>query len=199
MTGGDDIAENKNRASGYNAETGTAGEALTDEASGSHGATEGSGEGVEAFTQRPEEKPGGPRTASSGSLKASTLNRSIARFIDVLIVLLLARLPDYIGVFAGLTYVGIADGLAGGRSLGKRIIGLRVVYQDKGRQADMRASILRNSTLCLLYIVSLIPLVGWILACLGLCFEFLLVIGSPFGKRLGDEVAGTIVLDEPQD
>ena len=128
--------------------------------------------------------------------KADTLNRSIARFIDILIALLLARLPGYIGVLAGLTYIGMADGLMGGRSPGKRIIGLRVLYRYDRRNGDFRASILRNSTIGALYLVFHIPFVGWALAILGLGFELLLIIGSPLGMRLGDEVAGTIVVDE---
>jgi uncharacterized RDD family membrane protein YckC len=136
-----------------------------------------------------------PGAASSVS-KADSLNRTIARFIDILIALLLARLPGYIGVLSGLTYIGIADGLMGGRSPGKRIIGLRVLYRDDRRNGDFRASILRNSTIGVLYLVFHIPFVGWALAILGLGFELLLMIGSPEGMRLGDEVAGTIVADE---
>ena len=48
----------------------------------------------------------------------------------------------------------------------------------------------------LMYMLFHVPLVGWALACLGLGFEGLLVIGSPEGKRLGDEIANTIVVDE---
>ena len=128
--------------------------------------------------------------------KANTLNRGIARFIDILFALLLARLPGYIGVFAGLTYIGIADGLMGGRSPGKRIIGLRVIYLGDGRPSDFRASILRNSTMGALFLFSLILLIGWIIAALGLALELLLIIGSAEGMRLGDEIAATVVMDE---
>jgi len=153
-----------------------------------------------------DEDEGGAATATpakaapvEGAVKADTLNRSIARFIDILVALLLSRLPDYIGFFAGLTYLGIADGLMGGRSIGKRIIGLKAVYAKDGRPADIRGSILRNSTVGLLYIISRIPFVGWALACLGLGFELLLIIGSPEGRRLGDEIADTLVVDDPRD
>lgn len=131
--------------------------------------------------------------------KAPVLNRVIARFIDILAALLLARLPGYIGPFAALTYIGIADGFMGGRSVGKRIIGLRVHCPGKGRPADFRDSILRNSTIGLLFIVSLMPVVGWVLAAAGLGFELVLMIGSPEGKRLGDEIASTLVMEEPAD
>src|SRR5512143_2289740 len=78
----------------------------------------------------------GPKAAASPAVKADTLNRSIARFIDILIALLISRLPGYIGVLTGLTYIGIADGLMAGRSPGKRIIGLRALYRDDRRPAD---------------------------------------------------------------
>jgi uncharacterized RDD family membrane protein YckC len=139
--------------------------------------------------------PGGAAGPAPQHPKADTLNRSIARFIDILFALLLARLPGYVGLLSGLTYIGIADGLMGGRSLGKRIIGLRVLRAKSGRPADFRASILRNSPIGLLYLIFHIPLIGWALACMGLGFELLLMIGSPEGRRLGDEIADTVVSD----
>jgi len=140
--------------------------------------------------------PAGTPPNRPGPTKADTLNRAVARFIDILFALLLAELPGRVGLFAGLTYVGVADGLMGGQSIGKRIIGLRVVKGQGGGPADIRASILRNSTMGAIYLVYHIPLVGWIIASAGLAFEFLLVIGSREGKRLGDEMAGTVVVDE---
>lgn len=130
--------------------------------------------------------------------KANTLNRVIARFIDILIALLLLRLPGYVGFLAGLTYIGIADGLWDGRSIGKRIIGLRVLRAEGRKPAEFRDSIIRNSTIGVYYALFQIPLLGWALAALGLGFEWLLVVGNPLGMRLGDEIAGTVVADEPR-
>ena len=144
----------------------------------------------------PPEKGRVPETSTVGQVKANTLNRSIARFIDILFALLLARLPGYVGILSGLTYIAIADGLMGGRSLGKKIIGLRAVYRKDGNGADFRASILRNSTIGVIYLVFLVPIAGWVLAALGLAFELLLIIGSTEGMRLGDEIASTVVIDE---
>ncbi len=148
------------------------------------------GQGTAAPTEAP------PATSGFQQVKANTLNRSIARFIDILFALLLARLPGYVGILSGLTYIAIADGLMGGRSLGKKVIGLRAVYRKDGRNADYRASILRNSTIGALYLIFLVPIAGWVLAVLGLAFELLLIIGSPEGMRLGDEIASTVVVDE---
>ena len=149
-------------------------------------------------TQQEEEGAGPAREVPDAAVhtKANTLNRSIAKFIDILFALLLGRLPGYIGIMSGLTYIGIADGLMGGRSIGKRIIGLRVKGLKDGKNADFRASVLRNSTIGAFYLVSFVPFAGWVLAVLGLAFELLLIIGSPEGMRLGDEIASTVVVDE---
>ncbi len=136
------------------------------------------------------------QSSAAEAAKANTLNRCIAKFIDILIALLLARLPGYIGFCSGLLYIGIADGVMGGRSVGKKIAGLRVYSKKTGQLADFRASILRNSTIGVFYIFSLIPFVGWAAGILGLGFELLLIIGSPEGMRLGDEIALTVVKDE---
>jgi len=137
-----------------------------------------------------------PEAPTAQQAKANTLNRSIARFIDILFALLLARLPGYVGILSGLTYIAIADGLMGGRSLGKKVIGLRAIYRKDGRGADFRASILRNSTMGVIYLVFLVPIAGWVLAVFGLAFELLLILGSSEGMRLGDEIASTVVIDE---
>jgi uncharacterized RDD family membrane protein YckC len=130
--------------------------------------------------------------------KADVMNRVIARFIDVLIALLLARLPGYIGFMAGFGYLAAADGWLDGASMGKKVIGLRAVRESGGGGVDYRDSILRNSTVCILYALLWVPLVGWILSIAGAGFELLLMIGSPTGKRLGDEIASTVVLDAPK-
>ena len=75
--------------------------------------------------------------APEAAVKANTLNRCIAKFIDILIALLLARLPGYIGFCAGLLYIGIADGVMGGRSVGKKIAGLRVYSKKTGQESGL--------------------------------------------------------------
>jgi len=143
-------------------------------------------EGAEGFGSRL------PRAAAD---KADILNRAIARLIDVLIALLLARFPGFAGFTLGLVYLGVADGLFDGASVGKRIIGLRVVRSQGGPMVSFRESILRNSTMCVLYAALWIPIIGWVVALAGGGFEFLLMLGSPEGKRLGDEIASTVVRD----
>ncbi len=100
----------------------------------------------------------------------------------IIAVFLLAHFAVEFGYFI------VWEMLANGRSLGKYIIGLRVVRRD-GMPIDLRASIVRN----LMRIVDMLPeyyVVGLISMVL-----------SPSGERLGDHVAGTIVirLDRPQE
>jgi uncharacterized RDD family membrane protein YckC len=172
-----------------------------------HAKPEGAGAPADADERSEAGRPavmvadvGGASQNTAGSeaaaVKANTLNRCIAKFIDILIALLLSRLPGYIGFCSGLLYIGIADGVMGGRSVGKKIAGLRVYSKKTGKRADFRASILRNSTIGVFYILSFIPFVGWAAGILGLGFELLLIIGNPEGMRLGDEIALTVVKDE---
>jgi uncharacterized RDD family membrane protein YckC len=77
-----------------------------------------------------------------------------------------------IGVF----YFLVRD--AGGASLGKRIMGLRVVkYDDYDRSATLLHSIMRNVTL-------LVPLLN--------ILDVVYAFTDPKGRRVGDRVAGTI-------
>ncbi len=77
--------------------------------------------------------------------------------------------------------------VANGRSPGKRALGLRVVRRD-GLPLDLRSSIVRN----LMRIVDLLPA--------NYCVGLASILLSPQCERLGDHVAGTIVirLDRPQ-
>lgn len=140
---------------------------------------------------------------------ASILNRVIARAIDFLIVFALFETIPRAGFFAGIAYLLIADGLFKGRSIGKRVVGLRVVFVDifdDVKDCTFKESILRNSPFAaavILYkIIGVIPLLGWIFSFLivagVLLFESLVMMGSDMGMRLGDELAKTLVIDDEQ-
>jgi len=112
-----------------------------------------------------------------------------------------AKHPGSAGRFQGLTiaifllieftvstgYFIFWEMVTGGRSPGKLLVGLRVVRRN-GLPIDLRSSIVRN----LMRAVDMLPaeyLVGLIT-----------ILLSPSGQRLGDHVAGTIVLrlDRPE-
>jgi len=127
--------------------------------------------------------------------KAQVLNRVIAKLIDLFIVASASQIIVPVGFFAGLAYILIADGFAGGRSIGKRLIGLQTVLPERREAAGFRESIIRNLPFALAQLAFVIPFVGW-MASVGIVgFEAVLILGNEQGRRLGDEVAGTQVLD----
>ena len=139
--------------------------------------------------------------------KADFLNRIIAKAIDLIIVIALYEIIPKIGYLAGISYLLMADGLAEGRSIGKRLIGLKVVIRDSaGRIAacGFKESILRNLPFAAGYILfgilKAIPLIGWIISFVVIAgiiiFESLVMLGNEDGMRLGDEIAKTQVVGE---
>ena len=127
--------------------------------------------------------------------KANLLHRLIAKFIDLLLVAALAKLLPPVGFFGGITYLLIADGFLGGRSLGKWLIGLKTVIVDRNGPCTFRESILRNGPLAVAYLLFFVPYIGWLFCLMVLSLETLLIVGNPKGLRIGDELGGTQVLN----
>lgn len=80
-------------------------------------------------------------------------------------------------------YFLISEYVTGGRTVGKRVMGIRVI-QDNGRPISFLSSAIRN----LLRIVDMLPMFYFA----GALFSFL----HPNDKRLGDIAAGTVVVYE---
>jgi uncharacterized RDD family membrane protein YckC len=127
--------------------------------------------------------------------KAQVLNRGIAKLIDLFIVVAASQLILPVGFLGGLAYILVADGFAGGRSIGKRLIGLETVRPDRRVAAGFRESIIRNLPFAVAQLAFAIPYVGWLVSVAIIVFEAVLILGNEQGRRLGDEVAGTQVLD----
>ena len=127
--------------------------------------------------------------------KAQMLNRGIARLIDLFIVAAAGQMLVPVGFLGGLAYILIADGFSGGRSIGKRLIGLQTVLPGQREAAGFRESIIRNLPFAVAQLAFAVPYVGWIVAVAIIAFEAVLILGNEQGRRLGDEVAGTQVLD----
>jgi uncharacterized RDD family membrane protein YckC len=130
--------------------------------------------------------------------KAYVLNRFIAKLIDVFIVVAADEVAPPVGFLSGLAYILIADGFAGGRSIGKRLVGLQTMRLDVRETAGFRESIIRNLPFGLAQLLFAVPYVGWIGSAAVLAFESVLIVGNEHGRRLGDEVARTQVLDAGQ-
>ena len=127
--------------------------------------------------------------------KAQILNRGIAKLIDLFIVAAASLMPVPVGFLGGLAYILIADGFSGGRSIGKRLIGLQTVLPDRREAAGFRESIIRNLPFAVAQAAFAVPYVGWLVSAVIIAFEAVLILGNEQGRRLGDEVAGTQVLD----
>jgi uncharacterized RDD family membrane protein YckC len=131
----------------------------------------------------------------SGDVKrGSLLLRAIAKTLDFIIIAAAAEVIPKAGFFAGLAYLLIGDGLFDGRSVGKKIIGLRVVSEDTDKPCSFRDSILRNGIFGIGYLLYKIPWFGWIFIVIVTVFEFVILLGSKDGSRLGDEIAKTKVV-----
>ena len=76
-------------------------------------------------------------------------------------------------------YSMFKDGLFGGRSLGKKLLGMRVVTKD-GKACDFVKSLLRN-------IVYIIPFMMFV--------ELIMLFVDKEGLRFGDKIAGTQVVE----
>lgn len=131
----------------------------------------------------------------SGEFKrAGLLLRAIAKTLDFIIIAAAVEVIPKAGFFAGLAYLLIGDGLFDGRSLGKKLIGLRVVSADTDKPCTFKDSILRNSIFGIGYLLYKIPWFGWIFIVIVSIFEFIILLGSKDGMRLGDEIAKTNVV-----
>ncbi len=119
----------------------------------------------------------GERAGEISARDPSAIGNLLPLFLAVLILF---------QVVAEWGYFLVSEMTTGGRSLGKAVVGLRVVG-DGGGRLGLRASLVRN----LLRLVDVLPssyLVGLVT-----------MLVSPEGKRIGDLVAGTVVvrLDDP--
>ena len=136
-------------------------------------------------------------TRESSDRFSALFDRFLAKFVDYLVALSLEHAGFLLGSswlawLAATAYLLMADGLPGGRSLGKRLAGLRVTSQS-GDPCSLYQSTLRNSPIGLAYILEQIPWIGWLLGLAVISLEGLLLVGMRSDKRFGDDLAGTVV------
>jgi uncharacterized RDD family membrane protein YckC len=106
-------------------------------------------------------------------MKAPIGERCIAFFVD-------SGIFCVVNVFCyiGTVYTCLKDGIREGQSIGKGLMGLRVVDFQTGMPATIGQSLIRNC-LC-----------GWLDGCC--CYLPALI--DQDGRRIGDQVAGTVVI-----
>lgn len=129
------------------------------------------------------------------SVKASLLLRVLAKALDFIIIAAAAKTLPQVGYLAGFIYLLISDGLFDGRSLGKKILRLKVISISTGNSGNFRDSILRNATIAAAILLYKIPVAGWLFVVVILALEFLLMLGNKDGMRLGDDIANTKVIE----
>lgn len=157
------------------------------------------GEAPAILAPRPLPRPE-PMSELAGSPypKAELLQRVLARLLDLIVCGTLAALLKQPGAIAGAIYLLLADGMFKGQSLGKRLLGIKVVRLATRREASYKESALRNVPMALVGVLSL-ALPGWRslagASALVLGYEAYRVITDPLGIRLGDALAGTQVVD----
>jgi uncharacterized RDD family membrane protein YckC len=127
--------------------------------------------------------------------RAGLLLRAAAKILDLILIAAVAEVIPRAGFLAGLAYLLLGDGLFDGRSLGKKLIRLKVISIEAHQPCTFRESLLRNSTLGLGYLLGLIPWIGWIVLPVIAAVEFILILGNKESRRLGDEIAGTTVIE----
>jgi uncharacterized RDD family membrane protein YckC len=147
-----------------------------------------------------------PTTPTATAAKADLTKRFIAALIDGVINGLLSFLVGlaipFVGGILGAAYVLLKDGLdvefMDKRSIGKKLMKLRPIRLDGGMM-DINTSIMRNWPLAIGSIISIIPILGWVLgpliAAVFSIVELVLVLTDPEGRRLGDKLAGTKVIE----
>jgi len=109
--------------------------------------------------------------------------RVLAWLIDALIVLGLTVLFQALGGLVSLVYILLRDGLFEGQSLGKRIIGLKVVAHKDRLKCTFLDSIVRN----LLWVI---PIVNCVMGFTGLHY----LLHDARGRHWGDRLANTQVI-----
>jgi len=143
-------------------------------------------------------------TTGSNKKKAKVLSRIGAKSIDLVIVFLAgAILPQVIGPLLGFFYSLLADGIQikqlRGQSIGKKILGLKVVNVDTREPATLVESAIRNSPVGFATFFAIIPLWGWIILFMVgvplMAIEVYLMMRVDTGHRLGDVMSDTEVTE----
>ncbi len=128
--------------------------------------------------------------------RADLTTRTVAGFVDLLLIIGLARLPDVLGFLSATGYILIRDGLFDRRSVGKKLTNLRIVSSEHAEAAvTYRESVIRNSPYAVAFLLFLVPYAGWLLGPLALIPEFLAALGDERRMRIGDMLARTFVAD----
>ncbi len=147
----------------------------------------------------PMTDPATPVTANRPDVGRRVIAYVIDWAIAMVIYAVLAPAAGFLGSLVGAAYILLRDGFEfefmNGRSLGKRLMKLTVT-RDNGAKMDLAASAQRNWPLALgmLPLGFLWLLLAPIAVLIGL-YEVYNVLTAPDGRRWGDRLAGTRVVE----
>ena len=166
----------------------------------------------EKEVQAKEEKPETNETEFNDATltKADPVKRIIALVIDAVASMIVGLIP-FVGGIIGALYMLLRDALPiealEYKSIGKKLLKLSVVnIEDPASKIDYAASAKRNWMFALgpmMMFFLFIPILGWIIDILIGIAVFILVIieiikifSDEKGVRLGDNMAGTMVIEK---
>lgn len=131
-------------------------------------------------------------------IRVARLSRLIAKGIDLFIVLMLIYVLYPFGVILSVVYFGMCDSFLNGQSVGKRVMGFRVISLEDGTACSLKQSIIRNLPLIIPISFSIIPAIGWIfslgIGIIAIGIEIFLIFKLDSGYRMGDVLADTSVM-----
>ncbi len=135
------------------------------------------------------------------SIRKARLVRVWAKAIDLFFVMTFSIFIFPLGLVIGVFYLSLCDSFQDGQSIGKRLLGLKVVDVETGDPCSYKQSIIRNLPFVFPLCIAVFPFWGWfisgILLFLLAGFELYLLYHLDSGQRLGDVVADTTVMAVP--
>lgn len=134
-----------------------------------------------------------PKEVASSLQKANPWRRVMADFIDRWLPCPFFSYLFPLWVLVVIGYALLSDGLMGGKSVGKRLLGLRTICWDTLEPCDYVRSSLRN----LPYALGQVAYTSLLLFPLAFAYdllELLFVLFDAEGRRLGDRIGGTKVV-----
>jgi len=145
--------------------------------------------GWDGVERRKEQAPASPTETPFLPVPADWQSRGVAFLIDLFLYCMLhfggpALGFGILGSFLAVLYITFRDGLFGGQSIGKKILGIRVVHVD-GRPISYVDSSFRN----VLFIV-------YLLMPLAILVETVAAYRHPERRRLGDRIGKTCVIQK---
>ena len=130
--------------------------------------------------------------------KADLTLRGLARLADFTIAFGVATSAPGVGPLVAAVYLLVADGLLHGQSPGKKIFGVKAVVPATRAPVGFQESWQRNAPFAVVAAFWALPHLWLVFVVVGipvLVFETWRVIDEPLGRRFGDRLAETQVVD----